>query len=821
MKARLNLFRTVAAATLLTGVAPGLALAQDVGQPAASGPESDEIVVTARKREESKQDIPISVTNFSAADIEDRLILSTSDLAAFTPGFAFNEGFGRDGDRPVIRGTANILITDGKVGTFVDGAPILGDTSGIDLESFARVEVIKGPQSAVFGRGTLSGAINYVSRAPTDEAKFKIEGTMGNWGRADVFVSAAGPIPLPGLGDLLRGSITYKSYNFDGDYTNSLDTSKKLGAQNSTTVNAALFFSPVDELQISLRYINSEDRDSHFAVRLLPGSAANCFLTTRPTFCGTVAPPSTFAINTADILNPGLQRDTERYIFSGDWDLFDGAMTASLQATSFEQSEVSGYDQSYDERTFYISAGFAACAVPVANRRCGFSNFNDTSGYRESGNTWEARLESAPDQPIRWRIGYFQLDRTRKNDFRWLELTSAGPDAAGSRSTTRTTAVFGGVEWDVTDALKVGFEVRRQKDRIGDLALGYRVGDYFPVAPTGTLSYNPNATVGNATAPERVRQFESTLPRVTVDYRVSDDVLFYGQYSVGNAPGGFNTAGAPQEAFDEERLTNFEFGVKTQLFGFDYLNATVFFMEYDDQVLTTNFASTTAVQSYNTNLGVQEITGFEFEAQRSVFEGFTVTGTLSFVDGEFTKGTDPQQALFQGGGYCTTSFVSPGFSLTGTTGSILPTTPAVTGSPDIPANTSCATMGSIVGKKSPLVPPVQASLATRYETTVGQSTFFIGADVVYRDSFFAQVDNLQSTGSATRVNAQVGVETGGWKATLWGKNLTEEDTPEGILRYVDFLAPLPASPGFRGTPRAFAIAAPRKAAYGVTVSVNW
>jgi outer membrane receptor protein involved in Fe transport len=824
MKNRLGLWRTVAAATLLSAAAPGLALAQD-NQTAASDEAGDnEIVVTARKREESKQDVPISVTAFTAQALEDRQITSTADLAAFTPGFAFNEGFGRDGDRPVIRGAANILITDGKVGTFVDGAPVLGDTSGIDLESFERVEVIKGPQSAVFGRGTLSGAINYVSRRPGDDARFKIEATAGNWGRADLFFSADGPVPIPGADGRLKGSFTYKSYNFDGDYNNALALGgEKLSAQFSETVNMALFFEPTEELDMSVRYIKAKDDDAHFAVRLLPASANNCFLTTRPTFCGTVQLPEQHQINVGDIFKPGLERDTERLIFDNNLELFGGALNLAYQATVYSQSEISGYDQSYDGRTFQISPAFGACAIPVPNRRCGFSPFNDTTGFNEHGTTHELRLESSADQAVRWRVGYFRLDRNRKNDLRFIELTVGGGDPAGSRSTTETDAFFGGVDWDITPDLKLGVEMRQQRDRIADLALAYRVGDIFPVAPSGTLSFTPTQVVGNTTnAPEREQVFESTLPRVTLDYRLNDDVLVYGQYAVGNAPGGFNTAGAPQATFDEETLTNYEVGVKTELFGFNYLNLAAFFIEYEDQVLTTNFASTTAVQSYNTNLGVQEITGFEFEAQRELFDGFTVTGTMSYVDGEFTEGTDPQQALFRGGGYCTTSYIAPTFSLTGTTGSILPTTPAVTGSPDIPANTSCATLGSIVGKKSPLVPPLQASLATRYERDWSAGvTFFIGADITYRDSFYAQVDNLQETGSAAKLNAQVGLEGESWKLALWGKNLNNEDTPEGILRYVDFLGALPASPGFRGTPRAFAVAAPRKPAVGVTLSYNW
>jgi outer membrane receptor protein involved in Fe transport len=820
MKFRDTVIRTAALATLATGLGGGTAFAQDADTAEAQEERNEVIIVTARKREEALKDVPISVSAFGETRIEDLQIQNTTDLAAYTPGFAFSEAFGRDGDRPVIRGTSNILVSDGKVGIFVDGAPILGDSTGIDLDSFQRVEIIKGPQAAVYGRGTLSGALNYVSRAPSEETQGKIEGTLGNWGRADLFARLEGPLPV--FGDAIKYFISYKSYNFDGDYNNQLDLANRLGAQKSESWNGALFLQPSDNIDISLRYIDAQDNDGHFAVRLQPGSANNCFLTTRPTFCGVVSLPEAMAINVGDIRQPGLERQTQRFIMTADVDdILGTGMSLHYQATAAEQSEIAGYDQSYDGRTFHLSAGFAACTVPVANRRCGFSPFNDTSGYTEFSRTQEIRLESPADQPLRWRVGYFNLDRTRKSNLGLVELYSSGPDSAFTRSTTNTWAVFGGLDWDVTDALTLGFEVRQNNDEITDLPLAARLGDYIAVAPPGTLSFNPNATFGTI-GPKRTQVFEKTLPRVTAAWKLSEDVSLFGQYAVGNAPGGFNQAGAPQPIFDEEQLTNYEVGIKTSVAGFNYLNLTGFFMQYEDQVLTTTFTSATAVQSFNFNIGEQDIKGIEFEAQRELFDGFTLTSTFSYVDGEFTAGTDPQQALFSAGAYCTLGTQSGG---TGTNATVNRTTPAVTVG-GVPANTSCAVLGSIVGNQSPLVPPMQASLAARYERAVSDNlNFFIASDVTYRDSFYAQVDNLQETGSSVKVNAQLGFETDKLKVTVWGRNLTNEDTPEGILRYVDFLQQLPAglpgAPGFQGTPRAFAISAPRKPAGGITVAYNW
>ena len=131
----------------------------------------EEIIVTARKREESVQDIPIAVSAFTADDIREMGLTSIDDIALYTPGFSFHSAFGRQSslDRPAVRGQTTILngIAGVKaVSTFVDGIYVGGLVSSVDLANVERVEIIKGPQSAQYGRGTYAGAINYVTRRP-------------------------------------------------------------------------------------------------------------------------------------------------------------------------------------------------------------------------------------------------------------------------------------------------------------------------------------------------------------------------------------------------------------------------------------------------------------------------------------------------------------------------------------------------------------------------------------------------------------------------------------------------------------------------------
>ena len=130
----------------------------------------EEVVVTARKREESAQDVPMSITAFSAESLERLGLESVFDIAKVTPGLAFNQSYGRMFDRPVIRGMSQIL-GERTVAFVVDGVYIAGNISGTDVDDLEAVEVLKGPQAATFGRGSLAGVISYRTKRPVPNGK--------------------------------------------------------------------------------------------------------------------------------------------------------------------------------------------------------------------------------------------------------------------------------------------------------------------------------------------------------------------------------------------------------------------------------------------------------------------------------------------------------------------------------------------------------------------------------------------------------------------------------------------------------------------------
>ncbi|MEM7327660.1 MAG: TonB-dependent receptor [Pseudomonadota bacterium] len=796
-------FLMIGAAAVAMSAYGAPALAQDSAEEEAES-RQDVITVTARKTEESIQDIPISVSAFSGDQLLEQNIDGISELSDFTAGFQQQQAFGRDGDRPVIRGTSNILTADGKVGIFVDGIPFFGDSSSLDLSNLERVEVIKGPQSAVFGRGTLSGAINYVTRKPGDETfQGQIRAEAGEFGHQEISGFANFRV-----NDWIAFSVHGKSFETDGAFDNELGG--KLGAQSTDTYGGAIFVDPFADLSISARYLRAEDDDGHFAIALTDVADNNCFLDTRGYICGTVPTPTTFAINTDDLLEPGLFRESDRGFVDVNWDVLGSGYELNWQAGITDIYERSGVDQTYDENTAFFFG--AACRFFITNCDPSNSAFNGTGASRRTALTNEVRLSSPQDQQFRWRVGAFMSDEQRKPLAEFIEFTEFGPDTLGDVTEVENLAFFGGVEYDVNDKLTIGFELRHAEDDITAREQQYVLSQFVdPSVTSGLFQFpfnpaQPNQIVGSTDV--REASFDSTAPRLTVDYRVNEDLLLYGQYSEGNSPGGFNPTDAPQTTFEEEKLKSFEVGAKTSKYGFDRLNVTGFFNVFENQVLTNTYTTGSGgVNSFRANIGETEILGLELEFTKYVTDNWVFYGSYGFLDAEITEGVDRDQAILRGGAQ----------SIAVSGGSVCTDLSAT-----IPAGgpfASCLEAGDITGNTPPLVSEHQLAVGSRIDLieSFEPADFYVGADMVYRSSFYAQVHNSAETGAEPQLNLRAGMDFDNFTIQLWGKNVLESDTPNGILRYVDFNAP--RSPADRT--RAFGLTPQTPTQWGLTGTLKF
>lgn len=799
-----------------TAMVPAAAFAQPTT--ADSVEDSNVIIVTARKKEENLQSVPVTVSAFGEQLIDDANISGLEELSDFTPGFQLQSAFGRDADRPVIRGASNILISEGKVGYFIDGVPFVGASTALDLENFGRIEVIKGPQSAVFGRGTLSGAVNYVSKAPADELGVEFELTAATHDNYEVFGRVSGPI-AGGLSGFIAG----KYDSFGGDYTNSV-TGNDLG-QETITISAGLNFES-DDFEASLIYIHSEDDDDHYAIGLQDATFNNVFTAgSRGYFQGEVALREPIGLNTDELIEPGINRKSDRIIATATADLGGSGFTATALFGYTSITERTGTDQTFNDQTaLFITSPFV-CARFIADCVFGASPFNTDGEVEREAISAEVRFASPQDRPVRVEVGGFLFDDRTRGTTYGLKQTEFGFDNVGETDVARNLAAFGSFEWDIIDQITIGGEVRIAQDKIGTRpGDSFRLGDVFAnpqLSATRSLDdiITGDGAVRNAT-------FNSILPRFHIDYKPNDDLLVYAVYSEGNSPGGFNSLAAPVTTFDEEKLKNYEIGVKSQPLDGLRVNVSGFFNDYSNQVLTSTFTNPTngAVNSFSDNVGDTEIWGLEFDANWQVNDFLTFSATYAYIDAEIVNGTSADQSLLLGGSTGTGTVPNPdvpGAIINTTTGCANPAVTLDAGQPLgdgtlTTGPTPCAQFADISGQRPPLVSKHQATFSTAIDLPLGDSDWsvFARGDVIYRSSFFAQIHNLAETGDSTKANFSIGARNENITVRLWVKNAFQDDTPRGILRYVDF-----AAPQINGQrPRAFAITPPERRQFGLTVS---
>lgn len=801
----------------------GTVWAQDEAE---SGNMLEEVVVTARKVSENIQEVPVAVTAIGADMIQDLNITSLADISKITAGLVFDSEFARGANRPVIRGQANIL-GDSGVSYFIDGVYISGSIDDYDLNDVERIEVVKGPQSALYGRNTYSGAINIITRSPGDSfgARARVELAQDN--QYEVNASINGP-----LTDTIGGGITVRHYEMGGFFTNQFD-GRDIGEQESNSVSGILEFNPSDDLRIRARAYYSERDDGQPPVVSTRYTENNCFFDNGGSytgngryFCGVVEPRP---INTDFPVQVPDARDTDDRLqvsLNIDYDINDNWSLASITGYNDSESEFV-IDGDYSPRSFE-TINFTPNGFPVSGFEDGppfnygyvvggVSDFTFAGRTEEDDWSQEIRFEFQGDN-ITALLGayYFDQDSTSR-DIREVtpamqDLATAGffaelarmqgvcaanpvcetifplggpapivvPRDVNQLSITNT-ALFGLVSYDINDAWAVTLEGRWAEEKFTRNAIIQNLGGMPTIVPTATA------------------KFDNFKPRATVDWQYADNNMLYALYAKGTKPGGFNSTVAIEAGFptyDEEEVDSIEIGSKNVFDdGRIIANFAFFYNDITGYQLTQNVQSGQNTTSATRNAGDVDIYGLEAELMAQVTDELRVTINYAWTDTEFYRGTDQNQGVLND--------VADDGLVNCSTGNEFP---------DVPGCTSA--FGSIVGNQIPRTAEHQVFTDVEYrrpfESGNGWQWYF-GANYTFESSKYAQVHNLAETGDTTLVNARLGFENDKYSIQIWGRNLTGEDTPYNVLRYAEANA-------FR---RNFAISPRRDTYYGITAIVNW
>jgi len=793
-----------------------MAQAQDTAQDtsASTSVTIEEVVVTARKREESLQEVPVAVTAFTSEMLEERQLQDVNDLARFAPGLVFDKAFGRATERPVIRGQGNVLAgvqfgVEAGAAYFVDGIYYPGDIQSLDFNEVERVEVIRGPQSALYGRNTYSGAINFITRSPSSEFGGGIR-AKGDGDEQDYSLRVEGPL----FGETLTASLGARYYTFDGQWKNEL-TGEDVGQEETTSVSGVLEWRPGEDHRLRVRASYNEDRDGTRPFVFQDSSFNNCYPGTRSLayyatsgstnnnqyFCGEIQPGRVLLNTTqpvtnpqvapgvpANVLNPisappladqppgttraydtrpgiafsGVDRDLTLVSALYEWDISGSGYTLTVDGAIRDEERKSGSDSDFMPLNFFSNGSPVTTGFEAAGANTSKDEYQDYSV--------EVKFASPVDRSFRWMAGAFYYEQDQKN----FDINFFNPDGRSlpdSITDVFNKSVFALAEWEFAPTWTITAEGRYMEETKGAFE--------YCITPSAMAPFC-GATVNNPGPEARFSgqdDWTKFTPRVTLKWQATSDLNLYAVYAEGVKPGGFNgSAGLlsnpPLTEYDQETSKNYELGLKsTWLDGRVLLNVAGYFIDAEDVQLTTPVVRTdgSAVTSVASNQGAGEVLGVEIESTWRVIDPLTLSLTYALADTEFTEGCDDfQWTLTSGGG---NNALRPG--------AYNPAAPA-SGGTNLNGQGDC----SIEGAPFPLSAKHTGSFAADWRQPIGDKyEFFLNADVSYTDKRPVQVHNNPFVPSATLVGARLGFSTDNWSVSVYGKNLTDEDSVAVATRW--------------------------------------
>jgi iron complex outermembrane receptor protein len=561
----------------------------------------DEIVVTAQKREQRLQDVPMSITAVTGEDLQRRGATGLMDLQYSVPGLSAIE-YGPGQERVQIRGVSNSLGLP-TVGRYLDEMPINTDLQGLALDlrflDMARVEVLRGPQGTLYGEGSMGGTIRYITANP-DLSAFgaEVEAQVGQVTDGGTSGRASAVLNLPLVKDRV-GLRLVAGYEKQAGWVDNVVTGQDdVNDAEIRTVRAKLLAKLGDNVEASLLYMHQEN-----------DQAAQNFGIDRQTFS---ALPE-YNNHRYDLVN-GVVR----------WDLGFATLVNSfgwIDQEAETQSDISSY---------YVPALTApppfGLGLPV-----GFiTTVGLAGGYDTRVLTDELRLASKPGEAIDWTVGLYARDY--KND-----TTAAAPVGPGSipfdlisglqRTSSKSWSAFGEVGWHATDKLTISAGLRWFSDkRTFDSAI---------------------TNFGLASVDRDADTFTSLNPRFNVAYIASPTSMVYFNAAKGFRSGGFNAAssggGFPIPlTYDPETLWTYEVGTKQQWFDRRLsFEGAVYYNNWKD-VQSSLFApgSTLGVVL---NGGEVQGWGLDLSLVGRPIAGLTLSGTYGFNNMEYKSATLDKQ----------------------------------------------------------------------------------------------------------------------------------------------------------------------------------
>jgi len=657
----------------------------------------EDIVVTAQKRAENVQDVPIAISAFAGAALQERAVANVASLANISPNVTLDAGSPFSGSSSVlsayIRGIGQSDFAanfDPGVGVYLDGV-YLARTVGanLDLPDVQRIEVLKGPQGTLFGRNTIGGAISIVTRDPGSEFAFRGDVTTGRYNRLDINASVDVPvtedlalaitgssrnrdgylkrIPFPGAGNFIDDPDT-------AFRTNGLDRSSREGGTSQWMLRGKALWTPTDRLTIRLTgdYLHEDQQGTANTIAKTTASDPSTLgflyntcintpvavLTTigLGNLCasrGTLLNPSEMLGSIAGVnvdADPSNNRLTydDRFIRADIDTSYATGMNFS-RMTAWGLSSTLDYELSDNVAVKSVTGyrhldwgtGLDADGSPIRilEFSFGLTNWQFSQELQFTGQLLDDRLKFVLG-------GYYFKEKSNLNDYVTFDqgiFEIFGPNDIR----TQNYAFFGQVDFEVNDLLSFTLGGRYTKER--KQFLGGQTdlnGFYYKIS--GCTTYGDPCTTAlgfpESDQPLRFfvdevqkRKFNNFSPKLGVQLHPADDIMLYGSWSKGYKTGGWTTRlSAPLDyapTFNPEKAESFEIGVKSQ------------FLDRRLQINAAAFTTKYRDIQLNFQLGISptiqnagdaRIKGFEVEVVAAPVRGFTINGSVGYTDAYYT-----------------------------------------------------------------------------------------------------------------------------------------------------------------------------------------
>ncbi|OHT19672.1 Pesticin receptor precursor [Sphingomonas haloaromaticamans] len=626
------------------------AAAQETHQPVEDNSGIADIVVTAQRREERLIDVPISVSALRGEALERGGVTTVSNIETLVPNIQINQTVGNTfGPLISIRGLApssdTSLGRDQPVGLYIDGVPIAKSTgAAFDTVDLERIEVLRGPQGTLYGKNTIGGAVNLVTRRPSGEFGGRLVLGAGEY---DLYTQRIS-VDLPTMGTpddalgTLKAKFAYSGRQFDGFYKND-GPSADFGRQRLKAGRVDLLWEPSDRLSLAYGFDIS---DSNGTGAMLAISAP-----------GTIAPGTPLY----GLIGPYIHPDRPDRISADNNVRSDFKVWGHALTTQFDVGSTGLGDITLKSITAWrqLKTRSDSDFDGTPNDLVRFTLNNDYQQFSE-----EFQIIGSTDR-IKYTLGAFYMrDKYGVYNPRWnFQFGGNKFDLSERGANNYSVAGYGQFTWTPPIAgdrldLTVGLRWTRDTKDVWERFISYTAYAADPAAPgSGVFQRGPDGTPitisggppsgalpGADPGPDDLiplqndRSWSRLTPEFNVSYKLQDDWNVYGRVATGFKSGGFNDTASNNAAFNApynpEKLLSFELGTKGAFFDRRLsVNAAVYHSIYKDfqagvfvpAVITTNII----------NAGKAEFTGFEIEGQIRPIDSLSLNFGYGYLDARY------------------------------------------------------------------------------------------------------------------------------------------------------------------------------------------